>query len=80
MICWAGRGLKPVCWQVILEMVKHMKKFDGASTFWHLPPDERKALMNMVRRFELARRYPHQQSLRRWRQSRPPQVALHSIR
>ncbi len=44
-----GKAVKPVCLQVILEMVKHMKKFDGASTFWHLPPDERKALMNMVR-------------------------------
>ena len=35
--------------QVINEMVKHMKKFDGASTFWHLPPKERAAFMTRVR-------------------------------
>ena len=32
-----------------------MKKFDGVSTMWHLPPDERKACMNMVRHLRSVR-------------------------
>ena len=31
-------------------MVKHMGKFEGPATVWHLPPDERRAFMKRVRR------------------------------